>query len=145
MTRVDSARSSRPVSRRRLLQSFAALSAGLALSAACGQQSPAPAKPTEGLSQSPTSSAAKPAAPAPAATSAPAAAQTPAASGQATTAPAAAKPAASGEAPKQGGTIRVGLYVEAVTMDPHVSGSKIDHQIYNNIYEKLVDLDNKLQ
>jgi peptide/nickel transport system substrate-binding protein len=143
MTRADSARSSRPVSRRRLLQAFAALSAGLALSAACGQQAPAPAKPTE---------AAKPAVPAPAATTAPAAAaQTPAASGQATAAPAAAKPAeaakpaASGEAPRKGGNIRVGLYVEAVTMDPHVSGSKIDRQIYNNIYEKLVDLDNKLQ
>jgi len=69
----------------------------------------------------------------------------------ATTAPAAAKPAeaakpaAAGGTPTKGGTIRVGLYVEAVTMDPHLSGSKIDRQVFNNLYEKLVDLDTKLQ
>ena len=48
---------------------------------------------------------------------------------------------AGSEAPKKGGTLRVGFYIEAATMDPHLSGSKIDRQIYHNIYEPLVVLD----
>ena len=48
-------------------------------------------------------------------------------------------------APKKGGTLRVGLYTEAATMDPHLSGSKIDRQVYHNVFEPLVVLDNKLQ
>src|SRR6186713_840163 len=48
------------------------------------------------------------------------------------------------EAPKKGGTLRVGFYIEAATMDPHLSGSKVDRQVYHNIYEPLVTLDNKL-
>ena len=47
-------------------------------------------------------------------------------------------------APKKGGTLRVGFYIEAATMDPHLSGSKIDRQVYHNIYEPLVVLDTKL-
>src|SRR5262249_17046208 len=47
-------------------------------------------------------------------------------------------------APKKGGTLRVGFYIEAATMDPHLSGSKIDRQVYHNIYEPLVVLDAKL-
>ena len=46
--------------------------------------------------------------------------------------------------PKKGGTLRVGFYIEAVTMDPHLSGSKVDRQVYHNIYEPLVTLDTKL-
>src|SRR3954470_16194303 len=53
-------------------------------------------------------------------------------------------PAAWAQAPKKGGTLRVGFYVEAATMDPHLSGSKIDRQVYHNLYEPLVTLDNKL-
>src|SRR5438093_12239354 len=48
------------------------------------------------------------------------------------------------DAPRRGGTLRVGFYSEAATMDPHLSGSKIDRQIYHNIYEPLVTLDVKL-
>jgi peptide/nickel transport system substrate-binding protein len=48
------------------------------------------------------------------------------------------------DAPKRGGTLRVGFYIEAATMDPHFSGSKIDRQVYHNIYEPLVTLDVKL-
>ena len=48
------------------------------------------------------------------------------------------------QAPRKGGTLRVGFYIEAATMDPHLSGSKIDRQIYHNIYEPLVTLDIKL-
>jgi peptide/nickel transport system substrate-binding protein len=48
------------------------------------------------------------------------------------------------QAPKKGGTLRVGFYIEAATMDPHLSGSKVDRQVYHNIYEPLVTLDVKL-
>ena len=58
----------------------------------------------------------------------------------------AAKPAIAlaADAPKKGGTLRVGFYIEAVTMDPHLSGSKVDRQVYHNIYEPLLTLDTKL-
>ena len=52
--------------------------------------------------------------------------------------------AAAQTSPKRGGTLRVGFYIEAATMDPHLSGSKIDRQVYHNIYEPLVVLDQKL-
>ena len=38
------------------------------------------------------------------------------------------------DTPKKGGTLRVGFYIEAVTMDPHLSGSKVDRQVYHNVY-----------
>src|SRR6266705_3009795 len=53
-------------------------------------------------------------------------------------------PAVAADAPKKGGILRVGFYIEAATMDPHFSGSKIDRQVYHNIYEPLVTLDVKL-
>ena len=37
--------------------------------------------------------------------------------------------ASAADAPKKGGTLRVGFYIEAATMDPHFSGSKIDRQV----------------
>jgi peptide/nickel transport system substrate-binding protein len=59
---------------------------------------------------------------------------------------AAATPPVKGvEAAARGGTMRVGLYIEAATMDPHLSGSKIDRQIYHNVFEPLVVIDDKLQ
>src|SRR2546430_4950981 len=45
---------------------------------------------------------------------------------------------------KRGGPLRVGFYIEAATMDPHLSGSKVDRQVYHNIYEPLVTLDTRL-
>src|SRR6266566_4166368 len=53
-------------------------------------------------------------------------------------------PAVAADAPKKGGILRVGFYIEAATMDPHLSGSKVDRQVYHNIYEPLVTLDTKL-
>jgi peptide/nickel transport system substrate-binding protein len=53
-------------------------------------------------------------------------------------------PAWAQETPKKGGTLRVGFYIEAATMDPHLSGSRIDRQVYHNIYEPLVVLDANL-
>ncbi len=49
--------------------------------------------------------------------------------------------AAAADPPKKGGTLRVAFYIEAATMDPHLSGSKVDRQVYHNIYEPLVTLD----
>src|SRR5262252_5518564 len=60
------------------------------------------------------------------------------------TAPWAARAVGAQTAPKRGGTLRVGFYIEAATMDPHLSGSKIDRQIYHNIYEPLLTLDANL-
>src|SRR5688572_21950478 len=135
MPSTDSHAARRGLSRRGFLQAFAALSGGLALSAACGQQPATPAKPAE---------PAKPAAPA--ATTAPAAPAAAAPAAKTESKPAeAAKPAASGETPKKGGTLRVGLTSEVVTMDPNLSGSKYDRMVYHNIYEPLVTLDTKLQ
>ena len=37
--------------------------------------------------------------------------------------------AAAADPPRKGGTLRVGFYIEAQTMDPHLSGSKIDRQV----------------
>jgi peptide/nickel transport system substrate-binding protein len=48
------------------------------------------------------------------------------------------------DTPRKGGTLRVGFYIEAATMDPHLSGSKIDRQVYHNIYEPIVTLDARL-
>src|SRR5262245_38822337 len=53
-------------------------------------------------------------------------------------------PAFAQTTPRKGGTLRVGFYLEAATMDPHLSGSKVDRQIYHNVYEPLVVLDAKL-
>src|SRR5258705_1848119 len=55
-----------------------------------------------------------------------------------------AAPGGAQETPKKGGTLGVGFYIEAATMDPHLSGSKIDRQVYHNIYEPLVVLDANL-
>ena len=48
------------------------------------------------------------------------------------------------DAPKRGGTLRVGLAVDAFTLDPHLSGGKTDRQVMHNVYEPLVTLGEKL-
>src|SRR5207247_1248346 len=53
-------------------------------------------------------------------------------------------PADGADAPKTGGTLRVGFYIEAATMDPHLTSSQVDRQIYHNINEPLVTLDTNL-
>src|SRR3981189_1466004 len=50
---------------------------------------------------------------------------------------------AEADTPKKGGTLRVGFYIEAATMDPHLSGSKVDRQGYHNIYEPPGTLDTR--
>jgi peptide/nickel transport system substrate-binding protein len=135
MSSSDLDRPSRLVSRRRFLRASAFASGGLALLVACGPQAPAapPAKEAAPAQQAPAqkpAEASKPAEPAKPAEAAK---------------PAESKPAAGADAPKKGGTLRVGFYVEAATMDPHLSGSKIDRQVYHNVYDPLVIIDNKLQ
>src|SRR4029077_8612001 len=46
--------------------------------------------------------------------------------------------------PTRGGTLRVGFYIEASTMDPHFSGSKIDRQGSHKIYRPLGKSDVKV-
>ena len=87
---------------------------------ACGPQAGGPAAPaaTQAPAQQPT--AAKPAAAQPAATT------------------------ASAGAPKKGGTLRVALTVDVTLLDPLMSGSKLDRQVYHNLYDPLLVLDEKL-
>ncbi len=59
-------------------------------------------------------------------------------------APASAASVASSGAPKKGGSMRVGFGVDITTLDPHLSGSKIDRQVYHNLYDPLLVLDDKL-
>jgi peptide/nickel transport system substrate-binding protein len=59
-------------------------------------------------------------------------------------APASGASVASSGAPKKGGTLRVGLGVDITTLDPFLSGSKIDRQVYHNLYDPLLVLDDKL-
>ena len=55
------------------------------------------------------------------------------------------KPAAATGSPTKGGTLRVGLILDVATLDPHLSGSKVDRQVYHNLFDPLVVLDDKLQ
>jgi peptide/nickel transport system substrate-binding protein len=132
LDRPFTTRSSPTLSRRRFLRACALATGGTALLAACAPQASAPAPKAE------SAATAAPAQQAPA--------QKPAAEAKPAEAkPAEAKPAASADAPKKGGTMRVGFYVEAATMDPHLSGSKIDRQVYHNVFDPLLVIDNKLQ
>ena len=119
------------VTRRDLLKG--ALGSGaLLLLVACGAQPPAPAKPAE--PSKPAES--KPAAAAPAAAPAkPAESAKPAEAAK----PAAAAAAPAGK-PQPGGTIRIALSSELNTLDPHLSTSSQDRQVYQGIYDSLVRL-----
>ncbi len=108
----------RAFSRRFFLRTAALTSASLALLTACGPQA-------GGVPASPAQTAP------PASGGAPAASQP--------------KPTEAAGAPKRGGTLRVGLIVDAATLDPHLSGSKVDRQIYHNLFDPLFILDDKLQ
>src|SRR5690606_26923100 len=57
--------------------------------------------------------------------------------------PAATEPAGEGE-PKRGGKITVALNSDLTTMDPHKSTAAVDRQVYQLIYDKLVDIDEQL-
>lgn len=59
-------------------------------------------------------------------------------------APASSSAASGATTPTKGGSLRVGLSVDVVTLDPHLSGSKFDRQVYHNLYDPLLTLDEKL-
>src|SRR5690349_5039031 len=46
---------------------------------------------------------------------------------------------------KGAGTLRVGLNADPPNMDPHRSTAAVDRQVYQNLYDKLVDTDENLQ
>src|SRR5207253_3001812 len=50
----------------------------------------------------------------------------------------------SAESPTRGGTIQVALDRDPPTMDPHRSGSAVDRVVYQNLYDKRVDIDDHL-
>ncbi len=45
---------------------------------------------------------------------------------------------------RYGGTLRVGLYASNTTLDPHLSVAAVDTHIFVNVFEKLVEFDEKL-
>src|SRR5437879_530244 len=48
-------------------------------------------------------------------------------------------------APHRGSTLRVGLDADPPNMDPHRSTAAVDRQVFQNLYDKLVDTDENLQ
>src|SRR5438874_4059728 len=105
----------RVISRRFFLRTAGLTAGALALLTACGP----PAAPASNPPQSAAPGAAAP-------------------TGQ-------SKPAAATSSPTKGGTLRVGLILDVATLDPHLSGSKVDRQVYHNLFDPLVVLDDKLQ
>jgi len=53
-------------------------------------------------------------------------------------------PAVGAQGAHRGGTLRVAISGDLVTLDPHLSGAAIDRQPYQNVYDKLVDTDANL-
>ncbi|HEV2358410.1 MAG TPA: ABC transporter substrate-binding protein [bacterium] len=52
--------------------------------------------------------------------------------------------AASAQGGRRGGTLTAAIDRDPPTMDPHRSGSAVDRQVYQNLYDKLVDTDARL-
>lgn len=52
--------------------------------------------------------------------------------------------AAAAQGVRRGETLRAALDRDPPTMDPHLSGSAVDRQVYQNLYDKLVDTDENL-
>src|SRR5579864_1857168 len=48
---------------------------------------------------------------------------------------------ASAQGVRRGGTLRIGLDGDPPTLDPHRSGAYVERQVYQNLYDKLVDTD----
>ena len=45
------------------------------------------------------------------------------------------------QAPRRGGTLRVGLNADPPNMDPHQSTAAVDRQVFQSLFDKLVDID----
>jgi peptide/nickel transport system substrate-binding protein len=48
-------------------------------------------------------------------------------------------------APPRGGTLRVGLNADPPNLDPHQSSAAVDRQVFQNLYDKLVDINQNLE
>jgi peptide/nickel transport system substrate-binding protein len=53
-------------------------------------------------------------------------------------------PGAGAQGARRGGTLRVALESDPPNMDPHRSTAAVDRQVFQNLYDKLVDTDEKL-
>ncbi len=51
---------------------------------------------------------------------------------------------ASAQGGRRGGTLRVGLDADPPNLDPHRSTAAVDRQVYQNLYDKLMDTDDSL-
>ncbi|HLN12093.1 MAG TPA: hypothetical protein VK587_02835, partial [bacterium] len=52
---------------------------------------------------------------------------------------------ASAQSIRRGGTLRVGVDGDPPSMDPHRSAAFVDRQVYQSLYDKLVDTDENLR
>ncbi len=52
--------------------------------------------------------------------------------------------ATSSAAPKAGGIMRIGIEDDLVNLDPHLSTTRVDRQVFYNVFESLVGIDDKL-
>ncbi len=52
---------------------------------------------------------------------------------------------ASAQSPRRGGSLRVGLNEDPPNMDPHQSVAAVDRQVFQNLYDKLVDINQELE
>ncbi len=52
--------------------------------------------------------------------------------------------AASAQGPRRGGTLRAGLDADPPNLDPHRSTAAVDRQVFQSLYDKLVDTDEDL-
>jgi len=50
-----------------------------------------------------------------------------------------------GPAPRRGGVLRVGLDADPPNLDPHQSTAAVDRQVFQNLYDKLVDINQELE
>lgn len=48
-------------------------------------------------------------------------------------------------APRKGGVLRVGLNADPPNLDPHQSTAAVDRQVFQNLYDKLVDINQDLE
>ncbi len=48
-------------------------------------------------------------------------------------------------APQRGGALRVGLNADPPNLDPHQSTAAVDRQVFQNLYDKLVDINQDLE
>src|SRR3989442_3457936 len=53
--------------------------------------------------------------------------------------------AVSTAAPPRGGMLRVGLNADPPNLDPHQSTAAVDRQVFQNLYDKLVDINQNLE